>query len=99
MNHSRSEYVRADAHTNSVESVWSLLKRAVYGTWHDVSAMHLAWYVNGVSSQLNQGNCGIDMVDWIRALFAAMGGRQLRLRDLVADDGPALGAVEQLMLE
>lgn len=39
------------------------------------------------------------MVDWIRALFAAMGGRQLRFRDLVADDGPALGAVEQLTLE
>ena len=84
MNHSRREYVRGAVHTNSVESVWSLLKRAIYGTWHHVSAKHLARYVNEVAFRLNEGNCGVDTVDRMRSLFRAMGGRKLRYRDLVA---------------
>ncbi len=35
--HSLGEYVQGPIHTNSVESVWAVLKRSVYGTWHHVS--------------------------------------------------------------
>jgi|GEM_PF-6444311 len=35
--HSDFEWVRGDVHTNSVESVWSLLKRAVVGSYHQIS--------------------------------------------------------------
>ena len=41
MNHSCAEYVRGAVHTNSIESVWALLKRAICGTWHHVSAKHV----------------------------------------------------------
>src|SRR5262249_14998577 len=46
--HSRGEYVRkgTDVHSNTVESVFSLLKRGVMGTFHSVSRKHLPNYLN-----------------------------------------------------
>jgi len=34
-----------DAHTNTAESVFSLLKRGVYGVYHNVSKQHLHRYL------------------------------------------------------
>ena len=39
--HSVGEYVRGQAHTNSIESFWSLLKRGHYRTYHHMSVKHL----------------------------------------------------------
>ena len=35
--HSLSEYVKGDVHTNGIESLWSMLKRAHMGTFHKLS--------------------------------------------------------------
>ena len=43
--HSVAEYVNGQAHTNGIESFWSMLKRAHKGTFHKMSAKHLARYV------------------------------------------------------
>src|SRR4029077_16345621 len=40
-----TEYVRGDAHTNTAESRFSLMKRAVYGPHHSVSQAHLPRYL------------------------------------------------------
>jgi transposase-like protein len=45
VNHGKDEYVRGDAYTNTAESRFSLMKRAVYGTHHSVSQAHLARYL------------------------------------------------------
>jgi len=39
-------YVDGDAHTNTVESFWALLKRGIVGQFHKVSAKYLAQYVD-----------------------------------------------------
>lgn len=44
--HSQKEYVRGSVHTNSVEGLWSQLKRSVNGTYHAVSPKYLQSYVN-----------------------------------------------------
>lgn len=44
--HMRGEYVRGITHTNSIESFWSLLKRGVIGTYHNVSRKYLPLYLN-----------------------------------------------------
>src|SRR5712691_1701567 len=44
--HMRGEYVRGNVHTNSIESFWSLLKRGVIGTYHNVSRKYLPLYRN-----------------------------------------------------
>jgi hypothetical protein len=46
INHSKGEYVRGTVHTNSIESFWSLLKRGVIGTYHNVSKKYLPLYLN-----------------------------------------------------
>lgn len=52
--HSRQEYVDGVAHTNSIESLWAVLKRGMYGTFHNVSKKHLHRYVNEFCFRIGQ---------------------------------------------
>ena len=45
VNHSEKEYVRGDAHTNTAENFFSILKRGIYGTYQHVSEAHLHRYL------------------------------------------------------
>ena len=84
LNHSANEYVRDQAHTNGIESVWAVLKRGIEGTFHQVSTKHLDRYVNEFSFRLNEGNCQVDTKDRMDALFGAMVGKRLTYKELIA---------------
>jgi ISXO2-like transposase domain len=43
--HRKHEYVRGDAHTNTAENYFSILKRGIYGVYHHVSEAHLPRYL------------------------------------------------------
>jgi hypothetical protein len=43
--HSIGEYVRGDAHTNTIEGYFSIFKRGIYGVYHHVSQEHLKRYL------------------------------------------------------
>ena len=45
VNHSHKEFVRGDAHTNTVEGFFSLLRRGLTGIYHNVSTAHLHRYL------------------------------------------------------
>ena len=51
--HSRGEYVRGRSHTNSIESLWALVKRAYIGTHHFWSVKHTQRYLNGCTFRVN----------------------------------------------
>jgi len=51
--HKDRVYVDGDIHTNTVESAFSLLKRGIVGTWHRVSAKHLAAYLDEMTWRFN----------------------------------------------
>jgi transposase-like protein len=53
VNHSIDEYVRGDVHTNTVESVFSLFKRSLVGSFHQVSGKHLDRYLDEFSFRYN----------------------------------------------
>jgi transposase-like protein len=53
VNHSAEEWVHGDVHTNGIESVWSLLKRSVVGTYHKVSVKHLDAYLDELEHRFN----------------------------------------------
>jgi len=53
VNHSAEEWVRGDVHTNSVEGIWSLLKRSIVGSYHKVSVKHLDAYLNELEWRFN----------------------------------------------
>ena len=52
--HSIGHYVDGDYHVNSVESMWALLKRGIYGIWHCVSRKHLHRYCSEVTFKLDK---------------------------------------------
>lgn len=54
VNHSEGEYVRAAAHTNTIEGFWSLLKRQIDGIHHSVSPKHLHRYCNESTFRYNR---------------------------------------------
>jgi transposase-like protein len=57
VDHHAEEWVRADVHTNTVEGVWSLLKRSVVGSYHQLSVKHLPAYLDEVAFKFNnRGN-------------------------------------------
>ncbi len=58
VNHSRGEYVRGVAHTNSIESFWALAKRAYVGVHHHWSAKHTQRYLDGCAFRLNAKDMG-----------------------------------------
>jgi len=53
VNHSANEWVKGDVHTNSVENVWSLLKRSIMGSYHQVSKKHLDAYLDELEWRFN----------------------------------------------
>ena len=53
VNHSQGEYVRGDAHVNTGESFFALLKRGIYGSFHSVSKQHLDRYCDEFSFRWN----------------------------------------------
>jgi transposase-like protein len=54
VNHSAEEWVRGDVHTNGIEGAWSLFKRSIVGSYHQVSAKHLERYLEEFEWRFNQ---------------------------------------------
>ena len=51
--HREKEWSRGEVHTNSIENVWSLLKRSIVGSYHQVSAKHLDAYLDELEFRSN----------------------------------------------
>ncbi len=83
VNHSKGEYVRLGGfvHTNSIESVWALLKRQIIGIHHWVSPKHLQRYVDEMSWRFNRRD--MKVTPRMNDLFACVEGR-LTYKALIA---------------
>jgi transposase-like protein len=51
--HRAREWARGEVYTNSIENVWSLLKRSIVGSYHQVSAKHLDAYLDELEFRFN----------------------------------------------
>lgn len=78
--HSNKEYVRGEVHTNTVEGFFSLLKRGVIGTFHQVSKKHLPLYLAEFDHRYNHRKTtdGERTVEGIRLVE----GKRLTLKPL-----------------
>jgi transposase-like protein len=54
VNHGIGEYVRGEAHTNTVEGYFAILKRGITGTYHHVSQQHLKRYLAEFDFRYNE---------------------------------------------
>lgn len=81
VNHSKGEYGRGQAHTNTIEGVWALLKRQIIGIHHFVSAKHLHRYFAEATWRYNRR----DVPDALRIgdFLTRVDGR-LRYAELIA---------------
>jgi hypothetical protein len=71
-NHGIGEYVRGEAHTNTIEGYFSILKRGIVGTYHHVSQLHLKRYLGEFDFRYNE-RANLNVTDASRATrpFAA----------------------------
>ena len=80
VNHSAKEYVDGMAHTNGIESFWSLLKRGYYGTYHHMSKWQLQRYVNEFSGRHNVRD--LDTVNQMEQVAIGFVGKRLTYKML-----------------
>jgi hypothetical protein len=78
VNHSIEEYVRGDAHVNSAENYFSILKRGINGVYHHVSHEHLPMYLAEFNFRYNN-RVGLGVNDGERAARALKGAEGKRL--------------------
>jgi transposase-like protein len=71
INHSGKVYVDGEVHTNTVENAFSLLKRGIMGTWHRISAKHLAAYLEEMSFRFNRRKRPDLFIDTLRHMVTA----------------------------
>jgi len=78
VNHSIEEYVRGDAHTNTVEGYFSILKRGIIGTYHHVSEAHLHRYLAEFDFRYsNRAKLGVDDTERTRRAIRGAVGKRL----------------------
>jgi len=53
INHGQDEYKVGEYHTNTVEGLFSILKRGIYGIYHQVSPKHLQRYCEEFAHRYN----------------------------------------------
>lgn len=70
VNHSKKEYVRGKIHTNTIENVWSGLKRSIKGTHIHISHQHAEKYVKEFEYRSNNRELtGLEMFDELVSTF------------------------------
>lgn len=82
VNHTRREYVRGIASTNTEEGFFGLLKRGITGTFHHVGEQHLDRYLDEFTFRYDRR----EMTDAERAIatIKATEGKRLTLRPVTS---------------
>lgn len=83
VDHSKEEWVRGIVHTNTIEGVWSLFKRSVVGTYHQLSAKHLPAYLDEMAFRFNNRDNAFLFRD---TLLRMIQGETLPYAELIADE-------------
>lgn len=53
VNHRKEEWARGNVHTNSIENAWSLFKRSIVGSYHQISTKHMDAYLDEFEWRFN----------------------------------------------
>ncbi|HXW52441.1 MAG TPA: IS1595 family transposase [Candidatus Acidoferrales bacterium] len=82
VNHAALEYARGEAHTNTIEGFWSVLKRTLKGTYIHIAPEHVGRYLNEHVFRFNERE-NMDGPRFAKAT-KAVDGKRLTYKKLVA---------------
>ena len=81
VNHGIGEYVRGDAHTNTIEGYFSILKRGITGVYHHVSQEHLKRYLAEFDFRYNERSAlGVEDAERADRALVGVKGKRLTYR-------------------
>lgn len=83
INHGRGEYVRDGVTTNSIESVFAVMKRGLHGVYHHASPKHLRRYVDEFAFRLNDGNVQRHTLERLDSFIDGAAGKRLTYKALI----------------
>jgi transposase-like protein len=83
VNHSDGEFVRDNVTTNSIESVFAVMKRGLIGVYHHTSEKHLGRYVDEFSFRLNEGNVKNHTLTRLDSFVDGVTGKRLTYKALI----------------
>ena len=83
VNHKKDEFISKEGYsTNNVENYWSLLKRGIYGIYHQVSPKHLHRYCTEFEYRFN--NRRISDIEKFEKAIKMCNGTRLTYKNLIA---------------
>jgi transposase-like protein len=82
VNHSKEEWVRGDAHTNNIENAWSLFKRSIVGSFHQISSKHVEAYLDEFEWRFNGRNNAYLFRD---TLIRLLNAPKMEFRELIQE--------------
>lgn len=80
--HSWKQYVDGDAFTNTMEGLWSILKRGIIGIYHWVSKRHLQRYVDEFTFRYNTKH--LSLSERMDSLLSMVSGNRLLYKQLIS---------------
>ena len=81
VDHGKKEYVRGEAHSNTVEGYFSVLKRGIVGTYHHVSEAHLGRYLAEFDFRYSERSAlGVNDSERATKALAGIVGKRLTYR-------------------
>jgi transposase-like protein len=86
VSHTQKEWVRGIVHTNGLEGVWSLFKRSIVGSYHQVSVKHLDRYLDEFEFRFNNRENSFLFRD---TLLRLLNSTNLEYKNLIADEDAA----------
>ena len=77
--------MRKGVTTNSVESVFAVLKRGLHGVYHHASKKHIERYVDEFTWRLNDGNVKRHSLERLDSFVDAVTGKRLTYERLTGE--------------
>jgi transposase-like protein len=85
VNHSKEIYSKNGVTTNSVESVFAVMRRGLHGVYHHASKKHIGLYLNEFTWRLNEGNVKRHSLDRLDSFVDAVAGKRLTYEMLTSN--------------
>src|SRR5579863_6230373 len=84
VNHRSGQFSHNGVSTNSMESVFAVLKRGLHGIYHHASKKHIARYVDEFTWRLNEGNVKRHSLERLDSFVDAVAGERITYKELTA---------------